>query len=120
MAEYSFKNLEVWRLGMNLVKKVYNISSSFPESEKFVLQSQIKRAVISIPLNIAEGSGRRSKKEFASFTQIAIGSLLEVVTCLDIANELNYISDQQNKDIQEETKKLYFKLIGLRNSMRNQ
>jgi four helix bundle protein len=117
--EYSFKKLEVWKEGMNLVKRVYNLSSKFPESERFALQSQIRRAVISVPLNIAEGSGRRSEKEFASFIKIATGSLLEVVTCLDIAESLEYLSPTQNKEIQGEIEGIYFKLVGLRKSLKS-
>lgn len=111
--EYSFKRLDVWKKGMQLVNEIYNLTKQFPNEEKFALISQLRRAAVSIPLNIAEGSIKRTKKDFASFVRIALGSLMEVMTCLEIALNQKYISaidyERQEKLIQE----LYFKLIAL-------
>lgn len=117
--EYAFKKLEVWQKGMTLVKDIYEVSSNFPDEEKFCLTSQLKRAVISVPLNIAEGSIRRSSKEFASFIRIAMGSLLETITCLDIAENLRYLSDKENKQLQESIQSLYFKLVALHKNLKS-
>ncbi|MCL5004538.1 MAG: four helix bundle protein [Patescibacteria group bacterium] len=74
--EYSFYRLNVWKLGMNLVNEIYAITKKFPNEEKFGLISQLRRAVVSVPLNISEGSIKRTKKDFASFIRISLGSLL--------------------------------------------
>ena len=74
------KDLEVWKKSMDLVESVYQMTNSFPDSEKFGLTNQIRRAVVSIPSNIAEGSGIKSDKELIQFIYIAIGSLAEVET----------------------------------------
>ena len=110
---YGFEKLEVWKLGMDLVSDVYKIAGKFPDEEKFSLTSQIRRAAISVPLNIAEGSARRSKKEFASFVRIALGSLVEVKTCLEIAKNLGYITTSDDKLPADKIEALYFKLLAL-------
>jgi len=81
---------------MDIVSGIYKISKMLPVSEKFELTSQIKRAALSIPLNIAGGSGRKTIKDFCHFIRMAIGSVLEVVTCLKIALREKFI---QKKDI---------------------
>ena len=91
MRLYSFEKLEVWQLGRKLTVDIYRISRDFPEDEKFGLTSQIRRAAISITSNIAEGSSRQTGKEQARFTEIAFGSLLEVLNQLIIASDLEYI-----------------------------
>lgn len=114
---YNFEKLEVWHLGMELVNEVYKLSSKFPSSEKFALTSQMKRAAISIPLNIAEGSGKRTRKDFRSYIRNAIGSTLEVITCSKIALQQNYLSEAQVEKLNVLLEKLYFKLIGLEKSL---
>ena len=73
--EYSFYRLEVWQLGMKLVKEIYFITKKFPNEEKFALSSQLRRAAVSVPLNIAEGSIKRTRKDFDSYVRVALGSL---------------------------------------------
>lgn len=114
--KYKFENLEVWKLSMGLVHLIYKITKKFPNEEKFGLISQIRRAAISIGLNIAEGSGRKTKKDFANFTRNAIGSTLEVIACLRIAEQEKYISNYS--EIKEVIQELYFKLIGLEKFLR--
>ena len=87
-----YKDLIVWKKSMELVDKVYDLSISFPEEEKFVLWSQLVRAAISIPSNIAEGSGRTTPKEFVRFLSIARGSLYELSTQLEIAERRGYFA----------------------------
>ena len=111
--EYGFRKLEVWKLGMQLVKLTYKITKRFPEEEKFGLTSQVRRAAISIPLNISEGSSRRTKKDFASFVRIALGSLMEVSTCFEIALAQEYLVAGDRTEVDNLVQELYFKLIAL-------
>lgn len=89
----SHEDLEIWKLSIHLVKEIYLITRSFPLDEKYVLSFQMRRAGISIPSNIAEGAGRKSKKEFINFLNISLGSLSELETQIIISKELEYISD---------------------------
>lgn len=94
MRLYSFEKLEVWNLSRKLTKNIYTISAEFPSEEKFGLVSQIRRAVISVTSNIAEGSSRKSGMEQARFSEIAFGSLMEVLNQLIAANDLGFISEE--------------------------
>ena len=87
MRLYSFEKLDVWKLSRKLTKNIYKISAGFPDSEKFGLTSQIRRASISVSSNIAEGSSRKSGVEQARYTEIAFGSLLEILNQLIVAND---------------------------------
>ena len=91
----TFRNLNVYIKSKELVKKIYELLKKFPREEQFALCDQLRRAVISIPSNIAEGSGRDSQKDQAHFYNIAYGSLLEVFSQLDIACDLGYISKEE-------------------------
>ena len=88
----SYRDLEVWKLSIDFVKKVYQVTHNFPASEKFGLINQIRRAAVSIPANIAEGQGRNSIKEFKQFLAISLGSLAELETQLIIAKEIEYLT----------------------------
>lgn len=90
-----FKKLTIWEKGIEIVKETYLISKLLPMEEKFSLVSQMTRAAVSIPSNIAEGSGRRSKKEYFRFVEIALGSAFELETQLLICKELNFIEDSK-------------------------
>ncbi len=102
-----YKELDIWVQARVLVKTVYVLTKSFPRDEQFSLTSQVRRCVISVPSNIAEGCGRQSNKETIHFLHIARGSLFELETQLILAGDLNYISDVDNvlKEI-ERVKKL--------------
>ncbi|MCL5093597.1 MAG: four helix bundle protein [Patescibacteria group bacterium] len=115
---FRHQNLEVWQNAKELVKNIYSITENFPSKENFILIPQICRAALSIPLNIAEGSGRWSQKEFAQFVRIAIGSLLEVDTCLKIAMDLKYLKPKDYENIDQLISSLYFKLIKLEKVLR--
>ncbi len=95
MGNIFFKDLIVWQKAIDLVKEVYSLTKQLPNEEKFDLSSQIRRAVISVPSNIAEGNSRNTKKEYINFLGIARGSTSEVWTQLIICNELNYFTDKQ-------------------------
>ncbi|TVZ15320.1 four helix bundle protein [Maribacter sp. MAR_2009_72] len=88
-----YKELDIWVQARMLVKTVYVLTKSFPQDEQFSLTSQVRRCVISVPSNIAEGCGRQSNKETIHFLHIARGSLFELETQLILAGDLNYISD---------------------------
>ena len=86
----SYKELIVWQKSIRLVKEVFILTDNFPKSELYGLTSQMRRAAISIPSNIAEGYGRKSPKEYAQFYSISYGSVLELETQLIIAQELQF------------------------------
>jgi len=111
--EFGFYRLDVWKLGMELVNEIYIVTKKLPSEEKFSLVSQIRRAAVSIPLNIAEGSAKRTKKDFASFVRIALGSLMETMTCLEISLNQKYINDIEYEKFKKLIQELYFKLISL-------
>lgn len=119
MRLFSFEKLEVWKLARQLNKKVYQISKDFPDGEKFGLISQIRRASISISSNIAEGSSRISGKEQARFTEIAYGSLLEVLNQLIMATDLEYITETEIDNQRPIFEELSNKLNKLRQSQLN-
>jgi len=88
----SYRDLDVWRLSIELVKNIYQVTEKFPQVEIYGLTNQLRRAAISIPSNIAEGQGRNSLKEFRQFLAIALGSLAELETQLIIAKEIGYLA----------------------------
>jgi four helix bundle protein len=91
MSIRNYRDLIVWQKGIELAKEIYRIASRFPSSEKFGLTSQIERAAVSVPSNIAEGQSRRNSGEFRQFLYQALGSLAEVDTQLVLAHELGYL-----------------------------
>jgi four helix bundle protein len=95
----TYKDLLIWQKGILLVKIIYTNLESFPKDEIFGLQSQIKRAAVSIPSNIAEGWGRSSTISYIHFLKIARGSLYELETQIIIANELNFITQLNFNEI---------------------
>ena len=109
MAELRFKDLEVWRVSMDLVVKVYEITREFPKNEQFGLVAQLQRSAVSIPSNIAEGTGRGTRKDFAHFLDQARGSLYEVITQLEISRSLSFGNSDEIKAIQME-----YEILGMR------
>jgi len=103
------KDLDVWRLGIELVKSTYKLTKNLPDSEKFGLASQMQRASVSIPTNIAEGAARKGKKEYSHFSYISLGSLSELETLVIICKELAFIED--TSDIENEITELRRKLL---------
>lgn len=91
--DFSFERLAVWQKSRLLVKKIYALTNEFPEREKFGLSDQLRRAAVSIPSNLAEGSGRMSIKEKIHFCEISYGSLMEVMCQLILSKDLGIISD---------------------------
>lgn len=95
----TYKDLIVWQKSMEVVEIVFKETKSFPGSELYGLVSQMKRAAVSIPSNIAEGFGRNSPKEFAQFYSISYGSALELETQLIIAKRIGYLNEEGYKKI---------------------
>jgi len=93
MESFIFKNLLVWQKAVELTKLVYGLVRQLPAEERYALADQLRRAVVSIPSNIAEGNGRASNKDYAHFLTIARGSLFETVTQLELAKQLGYARD---------------------------
>ena len=91
----SYKDLDIWKRGVELVKNIYQVTRDFPKSETYALVDQIRRAAVSIPSNIAEGHNRQHKKEFKQFLFIALGSLAELETQLIIAEKLGYLKKEK-------------------------
>ena len=116
MKEYSFEKLDVYIEARAFVKSIYSVSGFFPESERFALTAQIHRAVVSITSNIAEGTSRMSNKDKAHFIEMSYGSLMEVVSQLQIAMDLGYITQQQYEDLQTPIENISYKLYALRRS----
>jgi len=93
------KDLIVWQKGIELVKMVYSITSSFPKEEQFGLTSQMRRCSVSIPSNIAEGCGRHSEKELMQFLYITLGSASELETQIIISQELNFLEKDKCEQV---------------------
>ena len=120
MDKFTFFDLRVYQESKALVKEVYKLLQKFPKVEVYALGDQLRRAVISVPSNIAEGSGRFSVKEKIHFIEIAYGSLTESLCQLDIAHDLEYITDEEFNDLKERINIIGKQLSGLRQSFQKQ
>ncbi|MBN1326262.1 four helix bundle protein [Candidatus Falkowbacteria bacterium] len=118
--KFHHEDLEIWQLAMNLIPKAYKLFDRFPPEERFGLCSQGKRAVISVVLNIAEGSGRHSKKDFSNFINRSITSLHEVDTVLKVAVKLKYTTQEDYNFISPDIEKLYFKMIAFNKTLKSE
>jgi len=116
MNQYSFEKLNIWNNIRDLVKEVYLISKDFPDSEKFGLTNQIRRAIVSVSSNIAEGTSRTSYKDQAHFSQIAYSSLMEVLSQLIVSYDLNYINRERLERVRLKIDNLAPRISSLRNS----
>ena len=96
-----YKKYTVWNEGHRLVLEIYKITNSFPKDELFGLSSQIRRAMVSVPTNIAEGCGRETDKDFKRFLVIAHGSATEVEYLLFLSNELNFVTNKEYLELNE-------------------
>jgi len=113
---YSFEKLKVWQEAKKLVVDVYHLLDNFPKFENYALCDQIRRAIVSVPSNIAESSGRRSLKEQIHFLEIAYGSLMETYNQLLIAIELTYITEESVEAIKPSIDAVAKMINGLSNS----
>jgi four helix bundle protein len=114
----NFRNLLVWQKAMSLTTFIYNSTNKFPKEEIFGLTSQIRRASISIPSNIAEGFGRDSCKEYLRFLNISISSLFELQTQLEIAKNINYLNEIEFNTLYENSRELERMLVSFTNKIK--
>lgn len=114
---YKFERLDTWKLSRDFLQVIYTVSEDFPNDERFALTSQMRRASLSIMLNIAEGSQRHSDKDFVHYLQISYGSLLEVVSCCYAAKDLEYMSSERFEYVYEKSHIIAKKINALKNSL---
>lgn len=116
----NYRELEVWNLAREIVRITYEVSALLPDTEKFGLVSQMRRAAVSIPCNIAEGAGRKTDGSFVQFLRIAIGSVNETETLLVLAIDLGFLKEESVQDINGKLRSLGIKLQNLAQSLRNE
>ena len=116
MKVFGFEKLEVYSDARKFVGEIYRLTNQFPDSERFALSDQIHRAAVSITSNIAEGISRFSSRDKAHFVEMSYGSLMEVLSQLQIALDLNYITQQQYEAIHPAIERLSYALFALRRS----
>ena len=116
----SYRDLVAWNKAMELVTEIYRATNNFPKEELFGLMSQLRRAAVSIPSNIAEGKGRLSKGEFQQFLGNARGSLAEVETQILIAQNLNYLNEAEANNLLTKVEEVGKVLNGLLSAVKNQ
>ena len=113
----SFRDLRVWQGGMDLVEDVYRLTQRFPSSEIYGLTSQMRRAAVSVPSNIAEGHTREHSKEYLNHLSIAHASLAELQTQIEIAHPLQYVLDVEANQTLDQAISLSKQLYALRNAL---
>lgn len=111
--EKPHKQLDVWKLSMNLATQAYQETRAFPKEEAYGLTAQIRRAAVSIPSNIAEGAGRQTKREFANYLHIAQGSLSELDTLLELAVTVGYLPRDRWRSLDQRMERVDKMLSGL-------
>jgi four helix bundle protein len=114
----SHRDLHVWQLGMQIAEEVYALTHEFPADERFGLTSQLRRAAVSVPANIAEGNARDSTREYLRFLAIAVGSLAEIETFLELALRLHFGEERAIRQIEDEIGEERRMLRGLQRSLR--
>ncbi len=114
---FGFEKLDAWKLAIDYADDVYAATRAFPSSERFGLTSQLRRSAVSIAANIAEGSGRRTDKDFARFIEIAFGSLMESISHIEIARRQNFVAQEDYNRLYQTVERLSRILSGLRNSL---
>ena len=115
---FRFEELEIWKLAITYAENIYELSKKFPVNENYNLTSQIKRAVLSISNNIAEGSGVATNKNFRSFLDISVSSALETVNLLHFASRMNYISESERTSLYQDAEILIKKTRAFKNSLK--
>jgi four helix bundle protein len=116
MYQFGFEKLEVWQEARQLTTNIYKLTEKFPESERFGLTSQLRRAAVSVGANIAEGTSRFSAKEQAHFSSVSYGSLIEILSHLITAFDLGFITEENLLIMRNEIQPLSVKINNLRNN----
>ncbi|RJQ15043.1 MAG: four helix bundle protein [Nitrospiraceae bacterium] len=114
---HNFRNLKIYQRAIEFSVKIYNLTKSFPKEELFGLTNQIRRAVTSISLNVAEGSGNSSNKEFKRFLEISLRSNYEVIACLEIAQRLTYCKKEDTDNLITEANEIASMIVGFRKQL---
>lgn len=115
---HNFRNLQIWKDAMDLAQAVYEITEALPKMETYGLISQMTRAAVSVPSNIAEGSGR-SDKDFSHFLTIALGSLFELNTQIMLSERIGYLTTEQSLALQRRADKLQMMISGVKRHLDN-
>lgn len=119
MKNQRFRKLEVWNKSIDFIEQVYRITSNFPDAEKYGLVSQLRRAATSVALNIAEGSGSSSDKEFSRFLNISVRSSYEVMCGMEVSERLKYCSETEKNLILEKSDEISAMLTGLSKKLKS-
>jgi four helix bundle protein len=119
MDERPHKKMDVWKNSMELAAEIYKVTKNFPKEELYGLTSQLRRAAVSVPSNLAEGAARTGPREFLQFITIAQGSLSEIDTQIELSNMLNFIDNKTFNDIQKRLIRVSKQLYGLKRSIKN-
>ena len=114
---HNFKELKVWQKGRKLVKEIYVLTNNFPKEEVFVMTSQMRRAAVSIPSNIAEGAGRGTDKDFSRFIDLAMGSSYELESLIYVGFDLEYFSEEELKSYTEKIQEVQKMLFHFKNHL---
>ena len=117
---HNFKELKVWQLSRGLVKEIYEITANFPSTEKYGLVSQLRRCTVSIPTNIAEGSGRNTDKDFAQFLNIALGSAYELETLLILSFDVRLLTEEELENLTNRISEIQKMTVGLIRTLRQE
>jgi len=117
MVRHNFRNLKIYRRAIDFSTELYKMTGNFPKEEIYGLISQIRRAAISIALNIAEGSGNTSEKEFKRFLEISLRSVYEVMACLEVALKLKYLNEVEFERLASEADEIAAMITGFSKSI---
>jgi four helix bundle protein len=109
----NFKDLNIWKLGVEIVEDIYSLTKNFPKEELYGLCSQMRRCAVSMPSNIAEGFARKHNKEYKQFLYIALGSCSELETQIEVASRLKYITNTEKENILEKLNHITRMIINL-------
>ncbi len=115
--KHNFKNLNIWKLAIDLANEIYSVTENFPKSEEFGLKLQLRRCAVSVPSNIAEGSSRTSNKDFNRFLEISLGSLYEIQTQITIANIRTFISESDTNNLENKIIELQKMISGFQKTL---
>ena len=115
--KHNFKNLNIWKLALELANEVYNLTDQFPKNEEFGLKSQLRRCSVSVASNIAEGSSRSSNKDFNRFLEISLGSLYELQTQIIISSNRNYFELEKLNIIENKITELQRMISGFQKTL---
>lgn len=115
--KHNFKNLNIWKLSLELADEIYSLTENFPKNEEFGLKSQVRRCAVSVASNIAEGSSRSSNKDFNRFLEISLGSLFELQTQIIISYNRNFLAQSQLEMIELKITELQKMISGFQKTL---